>query len=202
MCHGYIIVVEPHLQIYLYMAQNPPRRNSRKDHASESEQAQHMAARAELIDVIAKAITDRGWTQVEAARMLGVAQPRISDLMNGRTEKFTVDMLMIWLDKLGRNVSLSVNQRLCTVQAAKQPVVLTLYLAEHNLLESIREGIALMFDDDNSKYSLSIIDVRQNPDLAKAADVTSTPCLVRESPLPRVKLVGNLSPSHMRWCLP
>ena len=47
-------------------------------------------------------------TQVEAATLFGVSQPRVSDLLCGRLDKFTVDTLVNWLSKLGKRVELVV----------------------------------------------------------------------------------------------
>lgn len=41
------------------------------------------------------------WTQADAAEQLGVSQPRISNLNRGKLEKFSIDMLMSMLTKLG-----------------------------------------------------------------------------------------------------
>jgi predicted XRE-type DNA-binding protein len=46
-------------------------------------------------------IESRGWTQKEAAEKLTVTQPRVSDIVNGKIDKFTLDMLFSMLDKLG-----------------------------------------------------------------------------------------------------
>lgn len=62
-------------------------------------------ARAELIQAIQENIRQREWTQTEAAEFFGVTQPRISHLMQGRVEQFTVDMLMLWLEKSGKDMS-------------------------------------------------------------------------------------------------
>lgn len=57
--------------------------------------------RANMMNAIVDLIKAREWTQKEAAEHLGVAQPRISNLKNGRISKFSVDMLMGMLRKLG-----------------------------------------------------------------------------------------------------
>jgi predicted XRE-type DNA-binding protein len=44
----------------------------------------------------------------EAAKLLGVSQPRLSDLYKGELEKFTIDILVKWLAKLGKQVTISV----------------------------------------------------------------------------------------------
>lgn len=45
--------------------------------------------------------------QVEAAHILGVAPPRVSDAINKKTLKFTVDALIDLLAKTGKHVQLS-----------------------------------------------------------------------------------------------
>jgi len=55
--------------------------------------------------LIKRFIKSNGWTQVKAARYLGVSQPRISNLMNEQIEKFTLDNLFTMLDRLGYRIS-------------------------------------------------------------------------------------------------
>jgi predicted XRE-type DNA-binding protein len=43
---------------------------------------------------ISERIRRLGLTQVEAARLLRVSQPRVSDLVRGRIDRFTVDTLL------------------------------------------------------------------------------------------------------------
>lgn len=47
------------------------------------------------------------FTQREAARVLGISQPRVSDLMRGRIDRFSVDMLIKLLGKAGAEVRLT-----------------------------------------------------------------------------------------------
>jgi len=77
---------------------------------SEAE-AVNLLARSELMMAIEKAIKERGLTQTEAARLLGVGQPRLSDLYKGKIERFTIDMLMKWLSKLGKQVTIKVEDQ-------------------------------------------------------------------------------------------
>jgi len=53
-------------------------------------------------------LNTRKMTQVEAATLFGVSQPRVSDLLCGRLEKFTLDTLINWLRKLGKRVDVAV----------------------------------------------------------------------------------------------
>ena len=71
-------------------------------------QAINIVARLELMAQIEKIIKERRWTQQQAAHILGITQSRVCELMNSHFEKFTVDKLMKLLDKLGREVVLTV----------------------------------------------------------------------------------------------
>jgi predicted XRE-type DNA-binding protein len=46
-------------------------------------------------------IEKRGWTQSEAAKKLGITQPRISALMKGAWRDFSADMLLVLATRLG-----------------------------------------------------------------------------------------------------
>ncbi len=72
-------------------------------------EAINLLARSQLMIEIEQVINLRHWTQAQAAKALGVAQPRVSDLLSGKIEKFTVDMLMKWLHKLGKKVTMTVD---------------------------------------------------------------------------------------------
>ena len=54
----------------------------------------------------------RGWTQIQAAKALGVTQPRVSDLKRGKIELFTIDMLVNMLTKCDISVSLVIDDRI------------------------------------------------------------------------------------------
>lgn len=57
-------------------------------------EAQNMKLRASLMTALERHIRARGWTQVEAARRLGVTQPRVSDLLRGKINLFALDTLV------------------------------------------------------------------------------------------------------------
>jgi len=57
--------------------------------------------RSNMMNAIVDLIESKDWTQKEAAEHLDVTQPRISNLKNGKISKFSVDMLMGMLSKLG-----------------------------------------------------------------------------------------------------
>ncbi|ENM0322246.1 XRE family transcriptional regulator [Vibrio vulnificus] len=68
-----------------------------------------VSTKSKLMIVITKLIREKNWTQAQAAKEMGVSQPRISNLMNGQIGKFSIDMLLEMLGKLGYLLDLSFN---------------------------------------------------------------------------------------------
>jgi predicted XRE-type DNA-binding protein len=60
-----------------------------------------------LMDLLREMHRARGLTQVQAARLFGVSQPRISHLTQNRTNRFTVDALINMLAHAGIRLSLT-----------------------------------------------------------------------------------------------
>lgn len=69
------------------------------------EEAQNLEVRSGLMIELTKLIEARGLTQVAAAKLLGVTQPRISDLVRGKIHRFSVDTLIAMLGHAGATVS-------------------------------------------------------------------------------------------------
>lgn len=67
-----------------------------------------MRIRGRLMDILSRFIEEQGMTQHEAADLFGVSQPRISNLMNRKTEKFSIDALVNMHAKTGATVRLTV----------------------------------------------------------------------------------------------
>lgn len=44
---------------------------------------------------------DNNWSQSEAAENLGISQPRVSNMLNGKLDKFSVDTLLGIVFKMG-----------------------------------------------------------------------------------------------------
>ena len=65
------------------------------------DESEHLIVRSELIASLQDAIAARGLKQTEAAKLLGVTQPRVSDLMRGRIDLFSIDTLIDMLARLG-----------------------------------------------------------------------------------------------------
>ncbi|HEY6240933.1 MAG TPA: helix-turn-helix transcriptional regulator [Burkholderiales bacterium] len=70
------------------------------------EEAAVLAMRAELMAKLRALIAERGWTQHEAAKRLGIGQSRVSDLVRGKWDKFSLDMLMTLAARVGQKPSL------------------------------------------------------------------------------------------------
>ena len=64
--------------------------------------------KAELVRQITHLIAAANLTQTEAARLLGVDQPKISALLYGRLSEFSTDRLFRFLNALGSNVEIRV----------------------------------------------------------------------------------------------
>ena len=58
------------------------------------QQAASMRARSELLMSLTEVIREQGMTQADAAALFGVTQPRISDLMRGKINLFSLDTLI------------------------------------------------------------------------------------------------------------
>jgi predicted XRE-type DNA-binding protein len=72
------------------------------------EQAEHLTVRADLLIQLQKTIAAKGLRQAAAAKILGVTQPRVSDLLRGRIDLFSTDALIDMLAALGVGVRLLV----------------------------------------------------------------------------------------------
>jgi predicted XRE-type DNA-binding protein len=68
-------------------------------------EASNLKIRAALMLAIEQELDKQGLTQAQAAKILGVAQPRISDIRRGKMQLFTIDALVKMLAKLGKPVS-------------------------------------------------------------------------------------------------
>jgi predicted XRE-type DNA-binding protein len=74
-----------------------------------SETAANLKLRSELMVEITHIIRKNNWTQREAAKRCGVTQPRMSDLMQGKMAKFSLDALVNMATAMGSKVELLVH---------------------------------------------------------------------------------------------
>ncbi len=77
-----------------------------RDLGFSAEQAEHLRIRADLMVSLQKAIARRRLKQAEAAKIFGVSQPRVSDLLRGRLDLFSTETLIDMLAHLGIRVKL------------------------------------------------------------------------------------------------
>ncbi|MFN3750431.1 MAG: helix-turn-helix domain-containing protein [Thiobacillus sp.] len=70
------------------------------------EEAVILAMRADLMAQLRLVVEKRNWTQVEAAKVLGISQSRVSDLMRGKWDKFSLDMLVTLATRAGLHCEL------------------------------------------------------------------------------------------------
>ena len=71
-------------------------------------EAENLRIRSLLMGAIRELIAREGLTQTQAAEFFGVTQPRISDLVRGRIELFSIDGLVNMLAVAGRAVRVSI----------------------------------------------------------------------------------------------
>ena len=81
-------------------------RNIFRDVGFSEVEAEHLKLRAELMLRVQQTLRDRGLKQADAAKLLGVRQPRISDLMRGRLHLFSMETLVDMLSRLDIRVKL------------------------------------------------------------------------------------------------
>jgi predicted XRE-type DNA-binding protein len=74
------------------------------------EEAENLRLRSELMIQLSRVIKTRRLTQARAAKLFGVSQPRVSDLVRGKIGRFSVDTLIAMLGHAGVRVSLTVHR--------------------------------------------------------------------------------------------
>lgn len=79
--------------------------------------------RADLLLEIYRELRRRALTQKQAARLLGITQPQVSNLMRGRVEGFSVERLMRLLGRLGTRVSIVLSHGRDSSRHPRIPVV-------------------------------------------------------------------------------
>ena len=72
------------------------------------EESDKLTIKSHLMMEIESYIKEKGMTQTQASELMGVSRPRISDVMRGRIDKFTIDALVDMLSRAGRKVAVTV----------------------------------------------------------------------------------------------
>lgn len=74
-------------------------------------QADELLPKAALANQIASIITHRHLTQAEAAQLLGTGQPKVSELMAGKLDGFSIERLIRFLNALDRDVQILISPK-------------------------------------------------------------------------------------------
>jgi len=77
-------------------------------HALGLPDADDLVVKADLVARIEAIVRERGLTQVRAAALLGMDQPKVSALLRGRLDRFSIERLDRALRDLGQDVQLTV----------------------------------------------------------------------------------------------
>ena len=70
--------------------------------------SEKLAIKESLMTELAEWIGEKKLKQADAAQILGVTRPRVSDVINKKSIKFTIDALVDMLARTGKHVQLSV----------------------------------------------------------------------------------------------
>ena len=81
-----------------------------KDIGFSSGEAEILNIKSNLMSEIESYINDNSLTQEQAAGLMGVSRPRISDVVRGKIDKFTIDALINMLNRVGRHVVVTVDR--------------------------------------------------------------------------------------------
>ena len=69
-----------------------------------------MHVRSLLMQALQEYITAQGLSQSQAAKLFSVSQPRISDLMRGRSDRYAIDTLVNMLATAGIDLQLQIHR--------------------------------------------------------------------------------------------
>jgi predicted XRE-type DNA-binding protein len=72
------------------------------------EESAKLKIKAQLMIQLDEWIKAEQLRQEDAARLLHVSRPRVSDLVRGKTNKFTIDALVDMLERIGKRVTVQV----------------------------------------------------------------------------------------------
>ncbi len=70
-----------------------------------------LLAKAKLCAKISKIVRERRLTQAKAAKLMGLTQPNVSEILGGRLDGFTLDRLFRCLDALDQEVEIIVRPK-------------------------------------------------------------------------------------------
>jgi predicted XRE-type DNA-binding protein len=96
-------VTKPDANLFAELGFSPE--DARRYQAASRERIDHtLALKEQLMGELASWISDAHLKQGEAAEILHVTRPRVSDVVNKKTSKFTIDALVDMLARVGKPV--------------------------------------------------------------------------------------------------
>ena len=87
------------------------------------ENAEELQAKSSLVFEIASIIGKRKLSQVKAAAVLGIDQPKISNLMRGNLDGFSTDRLFRFLNALDQDIEIRIRPKARTSKNARVRVL-------------------------------------------------------------------------------
>ncbi len=72
---------------------------------------EEMETKSNLVVEIAKAIKKKRISQTQAAKVIGISQPKLSELLSGRFRGYSVERLMHFLNELGQDIDIIVKSK-------------------------------------------------------------------------------------------
>jgi len=73
-------------------------------------EAERLSIQSGLALALEHEIKARKWTQAAAAKAIGIAQPRVNDLLRGRLDRFSIDALIEYLSRVGVQVQITTSR--------------------------------------------------------------------------------------------
>lgn len=74
----------------------------------EPQEANKLKIKAQLMAQLSEWIKEQSLKQEDAAQLLQVTRPRVSDVMTGKTGKFTIDALVDMVERVGYQVRVQI----------------------------------------------------------------------------------------------
>jgi predicted XRE-type DNA-binding protein len=100
-------VTKPGANLFLELG-FPPAEAQRLQAASRKQINDTQLLKQQLMEELSNWIAEHQLKQAEAAEILRVSRPRVSDVMNRKTAKFSIDTLVEMLSRIGKPVNLTV----------------------------------------------------------------------------------------------
>jgi predicted XRE-type DNA-binding protein len=124
-------------------------------------ESEDLRLRSDLMIELKNQILALGSSQNQIAALLAVSQPRVSNLLQGRIDKFSLDSLVAMLERLGNRVEVSVRDRIETTASftfdtggRSEWPTLTLPDSLQDFIQCVTDGHPLQVAAD-SQYALA-----------------------------------------------